>query len=604
MKKYILGLHVSHDASACLISEGKLLLAVQEERLTREKFHDGFPREAVRYILEIAKINPADVAIAVAGELQHIENPSWVYLQNANKARPVAQAVAKVAARLAGRLGIESTKTLYFSESVYKEYVNDEVKSLGFDPATTPISFFDHHLCHAATAFFPSTYDKAIILTQDGRGDRLSGSVYLGTDGNMKLVHAQSADDSVAQLYAGVTKFLNFRPLRHEGKITGLAAFGKDTELRERIEGLFSIDDEGRITKTKIQDHEFSVDTLDLSNRERRILNAGPQEYRAFDQFSISFQHWLKKHADGMSREDVAYAIQSATENVMVRSVLALLEHLKISEPINIGVSGGLFANVKLNQRIRECSPLVNDVYVQPAMGDCGLSLGAGILLAQEQDASRVSPVTHVYTGNSYSPEEIETALKNSDYEFKFRRVDNIEEAVGRMINDGIIIGWFNGSMEFGPRALGSRSIVLHPGNPEVNKTVNDRLNRTEFMPFAPSVLDYRAKDYFIGYDPKHVTTDWMTITYDVFKERQREIAAVVHIDGTARPQIVKAESNPSYYRMLQEFEKLSGIGCVVNTSFNMHEEPIVASPEDALRAFDLGGVDVLVMGPYIVEKP
>lgn len=602
-KKYILGLHVSHDASACLISDGKLLVAMQEERLTREKFYDGFPRESVRYILRSTELNPDDVAIAVAGTLQHIENPSWVYLQNANNTRPVARTVARIAARISGTLGIESTKPLYFSERVYKEYVNDELKSLGFDPSETPIQYFDHHLCHAATAYYPSHYDDAIVITQDGRGDRLSGSTYLCSGNDMKLIYTQSADNSLAQLYAGVTKFLGFKPLRHEGKITGLAAFGKDTRLRELIEALFSIDTKGQITRTRIQDKVTPFEELQLSPRERRLLNAGPVDYQSFDQFSICFQYWLKKHADGMSREDVAYAIQSATENVMVRSVLSLLEHLRIDKPTNIGLSGGLFANVKLNQRIRECSPLVNNVYVQPAMGDCGLSLGAGILLAQQQTGTRISPITHVYTGNHYTPEDIESAIVKSSYNFKFRRVGNIEQEVAQMINNGVIVGWFNGGMEFGPRALGSRSIVLHPGNPEMNTIVNNRLNRTEFMPFAPSVLDYRAKDYFINYDPKHMTADWMTITYDVFNERQKEIGAVVHIDGTARPQVVKSESNPSYYKMLQEFEKLTNIGCIVNTSFNMHEEPIVATPEDALRAFHLGGVDVLVMGPYIVEE-
>ena len=157
--------------------------------------------------------------------------------------------------------------------------------------------------------------------------------------------------------------------------------------------------------------------------------------------------------------------------------------------------------------------------------------------------------------------------------------------------------------MEYGPRAQGNRSILLHPSDDRLNGIVNKRLKRTEFMPFAPSVIDFRAKDYFIGYDTKHLAAEWMTITYDVFEERQKEIEAVVHVDGTARPQVVKEAFNPSYYKILQEYNKLSGIGCIVNTSFNMHEEPIVASPEDALRAFDQGSVDILAIGNYIVQK-
>ena len=464
-----------------------------------------------------------------------------------------------------------------------------------------PLDFFDHHECHAATAYFPTPYETALVLTQDGRGDLVSGTVSIGRGGRLERIQTQSSDDSIADLYAGVTKFLGFKPLRHEGKVTGLAAFGRDTLLREKIEALFTVAPDGRIMRRRSSELEADSGIVNLTSREQKLVKAGPVEYREFDRFGIVFQYWLARHAAGMSREDVAYAIQAATENVIQRSTINFVRHAGLSSPLNICVAGGLFANVKLNQRLRDSVPGVQDVFVQPAMSDCGLSVGAAMLMHQQDGGTRVAPLKDVYLGTRYSDDEIEAVLREWTTPISFEKVVDIEQTIARLASERRVIGRFNGPMEFGPRALGNRSILLHPGDASMNAVMNQRLKRTEFMPFAPSVLDRRASDYFVGYEDHHVTADWMTITYDVNKTKRDEIAAVVHVDGTARPQVVKEASNRSYYRILSEFEKLTGIGCMVNTSFNMHEEPIVASPQDALRAFDLGSVDVLAIGSFIV---
>jgi len=558
---------------------------------------------AIQYILEKASLSPTDnISIAIAGQLQHIENPLMIYLQEASKPRKLLGFFARICASIEGALNINLLKNVYFNRKAYHQYLKDEFTAIGFNPNLLNYQLYDHHLCHAATAYFPSESSHALIFTQDGRGDLLSGSVYLGAGNELTCMYTQNSGDSLAQLYAGVTKYLGFRPLRHEGKITGLAAFGKSTELKDQIIQLFSIEENGMINKTRIQQQNGSLSQVSTS--QKKILKASPEEYTDFNEFGLSFQQWLKQHGANYTREDVAFAIQAATEEVMLKSIAKTLQVAKVEQPVDIGLAGGLFANVKLNQRIRGLGSEVNNVFVQPAMGDGGLSLGAAILRYQELSVRRLEPMVQPpYLGNWYTNEEIKLALDKWSNPIEFQFHEEVELEIARLIHEGKIIGRFNGKMEFGPRALGNRSILLHPSDDRLNGIVNKRLKRTEFMPFAPSVIDFRAKDYFIGYDPKHLTADWMTITYDVFRKKQKEIEAVVHVDGTARPQVVKETFNPSYYKILKEYNRLSGIGCIVNTSFNMHEEPIVASPEDALRAFDQGSVDILAIGNYLVQR-
>lgn len=594
----VLGLHVSHDASACLIINNEIRYAVQEERLTRTKFYDGFPREAVKWILG-QDVGPIDrIKVAIAGTYQHIENPSFVYLADSVGRQPLASARGRIAAKAASIIPAGPLKTLYFSKNVYARYLDSELEAVGLNG--NPRRFFDHHECHAATAFLPSPYQEALVITQDGRGDGLSGTYSVGRGTHLERRISQSADSSLGQIYAGVTGYLGFKPLRHEGKITGLAAFGSDTELRTKLEGLFTVADDGSIFRVSSLELEAQFGGAKLCVREKKLVNAGPPEYAEHTRFGIVFRHWMAKVAEGMSREDVAYAVQTATENVLLASVRAFASASGTSLPVPVALAGGLFANVKLNQRIRDLAE-VSDVFVQPAMGDCGLSVGAALLASKEDGAFVRKTLRHVYTGNQYTDEEIEGVLSVWPSKPRYERFEQVEQEIGRLVANKLVVGRFNGAMEFGPRALGNRSIIIHPGDGEVNKSMNERLQRTEFMPFAPSVLDHRAADYFVGFQDHQITTDWMTITYNVHEEKKASIEAVVHVDDTARPQTVRAETNPSYFKILEAFEAHTGLGCFVNTSFNMHEEPIVCTPEDALRAFDLGSVDVLAIGSFIV---
>ena len=461
MNNYILGLHVSHNSSACLFKGGSLLFAVQEERLTRVKQHEGFPHKAVEFVLNKPGIKPGDIsAIAIAGVHQHMENPIHVYLKDATDPKPASSFFGRASASIKGRLNLSILDSAIYSKGQYQKYIHNELETLGFNLNASPLSYYDHHLCHATSAFYPSGYDHALIITQDGRGDFLSGSVWEGKGSELNLSTSQSSDSSIAQLYAGVTMYLGFTPLKHEGKITGLAAYGKDSELNSKIQNLFEVSDNGQIIRKNDLPELVELESL-LDGRERKIINASPDEYRAFVQFGYLFQRWLKRHTDGMTREDVAYAIQDTTEKLIVQSVNNLLAHLQIKDAINICLAGGLFANVKVNQRIRECNPLVANVFVQPAMGDEGLAIGAALMEMQKNQV-KCEPFTNMYFGNEYSDDEIHEELSNWADNFTYQKYDEVESEIAKHIYEGKVVGRFNGAMEFGPRALGNRSIIIH----------------------------------------------------------------------------------------------------------------------------------------------
>jgi carbamoyltransferase len=276
---------------------------------------------------------------------------------------------------------------------------------------------------------------------------------------------------------------------------------------------------------------------------------------------------------------------------------------------VPVVLAGGVFANVRVNQKIREL-PGVTDVYIQPAMGDQGLSLGAALLAFAEthKDAEtllsediRPCRMDNVYLGPEYSSWEILSACESANADVQ--QVPNIEKRIAEWIHQGFVVGYYRGRMEFGPRALGHRSILARPTDRSINDALNKRLRRTEFMPFAPSILAEHAGEYFEDYQPGQAASEYMTITYNVRKEYRQQIQAVVHVDETARPQVVHHEKEPFYYRVISEYYNLSGIPAIINTSFNVHEEPIVCTPYDALRSFLENCVDILVMGNFVVAN-
>ena len=435
---------------------------------------------------------------------------------------------------------------------------------------TADIEFVDHHLAHAASAYFTSGFDDATVVTMDGGGDGCSSHVYEVRDGRFERLTSVRAFDSVGNYYAYITHICGFKAQKHEGKITGLAAYGTPRYL----------------------DLLNSFITLEGG----RPKNVGRVVFKA------AVRALKERLPRDWAREDLAASIQRHAEQLAVGYVS---HHLTPERPRNLAIAGGLVANVRINQKLKEI-PGVDRIFVHPGMTDAGLAVGAALapcMRGRTRGVDREREVLHdVYLGADYSSGEIEQVLSRNG--LNYTRHARIEPEIAHLLADGYVVARFNGRMEYGPRALGNRSILYQPSDRSVNDWLNQSLHRTEFMPFAPSTLYEYADDCFVDVEPAADTARFMTITYDCTTRMRRNCEGVVHVDGTARPQLVKHSDNPSYYRIIDAFRRLTGVPTIINTSFNMHEEPIVYSPEDAVRAFRLGHLDYLAIGGFLVPSP
>lgn len=609
----ILGLHMGHDASVTLLRDGIPLMSIAEERLVREKMYYGFPFLALEAVLKEFNLTPDQIDILAldTNELPREIGPEEMARRfQKGTAREVSAVVNKaqqVFNFLVGKRAIEQQDT---REVEAKRILYQGLQDYGFKQDR--IRMYDHHESHAATAFWMSPFESAMVVTSDGRGDGASATLGFASGSKLERKHTISDLDSVGQFYAAITFYLGFRPNRHEGKITGLAAHG-DTQrfgptflknVTWNADGsyTFRVPEEFRLTSQDALD-EF-IKRVPLSLKDRVVLH-GQNDLNTLLYTSnwYSLLAYLQSVAEPDQREDLAAGAQYLAEQVSVEFVKRNLP----ANPTPIVLAGGVFSNVRVNQKIREI-PGITNVYVQPAMGDDGLSLGAALLAFAECDPQaqtvlnanpRPCAVLHSYLGPEFSEQDILDAIEAEG--LKAERIENIEQQIGAWIYDGLAVGFFHGRMEFGPRALGHRSILVRPIDRSVNQELNKRFKRTEFMPFAPSMMAEHAGEYLIDYKDDHIAAEFMTITYQIPEQHQDKIQAVVHVDGTARPQVVHKAKEPMYHRIIEEYYKLSGIPVIINTSFNMHEEPIVCSPRDAIRSLKINAVDVLVMENYVI---
>ena len=541
-RRIILGLSYSYDSGAALLIDGRIVAAVNEERMNREKMYAGFPALAIGECLRIAGVGAAEISLVAVGGLMKILI-GWLpaaYALRAffgNRFNPIFNSHRGMTASLHG-LGI-----------------------------TAPVKYFDHHLCHNASAYYASGFDRCAAVSIDAFGDCFSSRIYVCAGGRMTLRKTVPAYHSPAHHYAYVTALLGFIPTRHEGKVTGLAAFGSPAEtatiLGERI-------------------------TYSPSARAPKVTGY----------YQKPEVEYLRTALARFSKEDVAAGVQRVLEEVATRYVT---DNVGDPAATSIVLSGGVAANVRLNQKIRELG--FKDLYVFPHMGDGGLALGACYAAnADETGSARNQKLTDVYLGTGYGDEEIERALKASG--FTWRRSTALEREVAESVAAGKIVARFTGRMEYGPRALCNRSILYRCDDPGVNTWLNARLQRTEFMPFAPVLLREDAPRFLKDYQPAaSIAASYMTITYDVTDLCKQQAPAIVHVDGTARPQIVDRDGNPSMFGILTEYKKLRGYSIMVNTSFNMHEEPIIRTPQEAVESVKQAELDVLAIGGYIATR-
>ena len=447
-----------------------------------------------------------------------------------------------------------------------------------------PKRFVCHHLSHAASAFWLSDFEEALCFTYDGGmfNSPWFGGLYKAhrTSGIEPLDRfAASHYAKITSLYTIVTALLGFTPNKHEGKVTGLAAYGSvNAKCRDLLEELFRVD---YLRGERLMEwfHAYSTETPPILWVHR------PRQRELFARFGE------------FRREDIAYALQAMAEDHVIE-ILRRARELGWHSP-SICLAGGLFANVKINQRIKQCG--FEQIFIAPPMTDDGTALGAALAVASEQPGFSPKPAHHMFFGPGYSQKDIEHSLKK--HGLRYTKVSHPAERVARALKEGAVVGVYQGQMEYGPRALGNRSILSAATNPDINTVLNARLRRTEFMPFAPITRIEDASSCYTDLQGAEHAAEFMTITSGCTKEMRERSPAVVHVDGTARPQLVRTQIHPFIHAILTEYKRQTGIASLINTSFNVHEEPIVCAPDDAIQGFLEAGLDYLYMeGGYLVS--
>jgi carbamoyltransferase len=567
---------VGHDTGVALIKEdGTILGAQSEERFTRIKMDGGFPFRAFEQLKKAFHFSPSDLScVAIpfmsfankTAEGSHLilsalKDPALGFRQMRNRLEQdqFQKGMEQIGAydylpKYISRIRDVWAQDGRPSISNWREFL----QYCSLDSA--PLIQMDHHIAHAAGAYFTSGHDEALLVTCDGVGALKSGVVASAQNGRIRVMARTFYPNSPGEFWEVITTICGFHHIKHGGKITGLAAYGDpEAECYEVMKDALSLSD---LTI------KSNLDPVRMSNQLR------------------NFQ-----------REDIAATAQRRLEEVIVELIHRAMERTKLSRVV---LSGGVFANVKLNQQISKLERL-EEIYVYPAMGDEGLALGAALFAASKKNSLKPFRFQDLYLGPQYSDDEIEEELIKSGLKYHQYSDSVLARKASGFLAEGKLVAIFRGRMEFGPRALGHRSILCQTTDPKVNDWLNKRLKRTEFMPFAPVTLQEEVDRCYKDFSRCSYTARFMTITADCLPWTKEISPAVVHLDGTARPQLINKENEPFYYEILQNYYLKTGIPSLINTSFNMHEEPIVCSPSDAIRAFQLGNLDALVIGSYLV---
>lgn len=559
----ILGVCNANVSGATLLVGNDVSASVNEERFSRLKNDRAFPRKSIEYCLESSGLKPDDIDYVACGAWKGVDEsflPQYI--------DDVIDAVIRDPS--AKQLVSDKTRVSIERDHYAKNDLIINLEKMGFSP--DKISFYDHHLSHAYTAFYPSPFKEALVLTIDGRGDFKSATMNKASrSSGIELLDSVSMLYSLGAFYGFITRFLGFTPDKHEGKVTGLAAYGNPDKCMHILKRMINYSD--------------------------KIIAYLGRDYSPF--LSARLPE-LEKELSQFSREDISAAAQQLTEEITLNY---LKEYLQLTKLKNVCLSGGVFGNVKLNEKILELDEVEN-IYVFPQMGDGGNPFGGALIKLYELGKEFNYPLKHVYLGPEYSSEEITKAVDGFKGKVKCVPLkDYTLRKVAQDIADGKCIGIFSGRMEFGPRALGARSILVRGGDRDITNILNKKLNRSEFMPFAPVTLEEYADDYYEDWNKEHISSYFMTVCYKCKTKATELSRGVVHVDNTARPQIINGDYNKLYYDLLTEYHKLTGIPTFINTSFNNHEEPIVCSPEDAIKSLLIDNVDYILMKDLIVSK-
>ena len=592
---YILGISAFyHDSAATLIRDGEIIAAAQEERFSRKKHDERFPAQAIKYVLSEGevKLNKIDYIIFFEKPFLKFERLLETYIAFAPR----------------GFQSFSLAMPIWLREKLFqKKFLFDLLKKIDNDyNDINKIKFSEHHFSHAASAFFPSPYNKAIILTLDGVGEWATSTVAIGKENKIEMIKEIHFPHSLGLLYSAFTYYIGFKVNSGEYKLMGLAPYGKPKYKEKILKNLIDLKSDGSF---KLNMSYFNYATgLTMTNKKFANLFGYPvrkPEKELLNQFHM----------------DIAASIQSVTEEIIIRICKNLSETYKIE---NICLAGGVALNCVANGKILQ-KRIFKNIWIQPAAGDAGGSLGAALgYWHQELDKKRninlSDSMKGSYLGPRYSNEQIEIELKSLKANYKKIEDKNICKIVAENIADSKTVGWFQGRMEFGPRALGSRSILADPRSEKMQKELNMKIKfRESFRPFAPSVLNEQVGKWF----EINNSSPYMLLVANVKKNlripmtsaqeklfgieklniKRSNIPAITHVDYSARIQTVHKETNPKYYELIENFASLTGFPVIVNTSFNIRGEPIVCRVEDAFRCFMGTNLDILVCENFILEK-
>ena len=573
--RYVLGIHFGHDSSCSLVKDGKVIASVAEERFTQSKHYSLPPIRALSYCLKSAGITMKDVDLVVFPSIARLmELEVLLNLQKQPWVPKGDSGIAKDLSYYIRYFLIEKRRL------IRKKLVELPTYVKRYDASGKEVLHIEHHLAHAASCYYTSGFnEKALVITADGSGDGLSTTVWVGEKGRLSPLLKVGREGSLGAFYGTVTEALGWIVSDGEGKTMGLAPYGNTKKTRGKLSFICPHYEKGRLVKP---------------------YNWGwPAEWKdeSADHWHFSAADRVKELAEKYGNENIAAEAQRLLE----RELLAFVKYWKDKTGLKrVAVSGGVFLNVKANQRILE-SKIFDEFFAFPDAGDSGVSAGAALYgYYLKNPGAKIERLTNTYWGPLYTNEEIEKVLKVRKLKYKRLPTRQIPKEAAKLLARGKIVGWFQGRMEAGPRALGSRSILMDPRKAENKDIINATVKyREAFRPFCPSILEEAAYEYFEDAEK----APFMIISFDVKKGYEKNIPAVTHVDGTARPQTVNKKQNPLYYGLIKEFGRITGVPVLLNTSFNIKGKPIVCSPEDAIKCFYDTGIEYMFLGNFVLRK-
>ena len=594
MANFILGISAFyHDSSAALIKDGEIISAVQEERFTRIKHDSSFPKESIKYIL-----NNSNIKLHELNAIVFYEKP---FLKFERLLETYIAFAPKGFKSFSASMPIWLREKLFQKDIIFKELqkIDETFKNL------KKIKFSEHHISHAASAYYPSPYDKSLILTLDGVGEWSTTTVGIGNKNKIEILKEIHFPHSLGLLYSAFTYYLGFKVNSGEYKVMGLAPYGKPKYKDLILENLISVKEDGSF-KLHMKYFDFATD-LKMTNKKFDNLFGAKRRNPEFDKLTEFHM-------------DIASSLQAVTEEIVLKITKSIKEEYKID---NLCMSGGVALNCVANSKILQ-NKIFENIWIQPASGDAGGSLGAALAywhneLGNEK-INNIDAMKGSYLGPKYIESEIEKKLIQLGAKFEKLNKNELLEKVTEDLKNEKAIGWFQGQMEFGPRALGARSIIADPRSEKMQKNLNLKVKfRESFRPFAPAILREKVSDYFnINQDSPYMLLvsninnnnkiemseeDKKLFGIEKLNIKRSNIPAVTHVDYSARIQTVHKETNKKFYELIKKFEEKTNCPVLINTSFNVRGEPIVNTPEDAFKCFMGTNLDVLVIENFILYK-